>query len=118
MIAIDMEMPLDCQGCRFCAYTESRHRCGNVCTATKDWKPLDGEFDKPKWCPLEITNEIIHCKDCKHYKRVYNDGGCEMINYSGCEKGHNGYPNWSCADAERAVLQCKPPYKWSKREEE
>jgi len=53
MIKIDMEMPLDCQGCRFCSYAESAHRCGNVCTATEDWNPLDGEYDKPNWCPLK-----------------------------------------------------------------
>lgn len=52
MIAIDMEMPLDCQECCFCYYVETRKRCGNMCMAIRDGKWLDGEYDKPKWCPL------------------------------------------------------------------
>ena len=112
MITIDMDLPFDCQSCRFCFYAETAKHCGNVCTATENWRWLDGDYDKPKWCPVRILQETIHCKDCKYYKRVYNNIGCEMINFSGCEKGHGGYPNWSCADAEKAVLQCKRPYQW------
>ncbi len=112
MITIDMEMPLDCQGCRFCVFIESNATGRLICSATENWELLNDEYDKPKWCPLKIMDKTVYCKDCKHYKRVYNNIGCEMINFSGCEKGHGGYPNWSCADAEKAVLQCKRPYQW------
>lgn len=101
MIAINMEMPKDCQGCRFCVYVESAMHGGLICSASDNWELLDGEYDKPKWCPLNQYPQIVYCKNCKYYKRVYNSLGCELINYTYCEKNNRAYPHWFCPEGRK-----------------
>lgn len=42
---------------------------------------------------------ILRCQDCKYWERVYNDAGCEMINYSHC--GLKRQKNFVCVEGER-----------------
>lgn len=45
---------------------------------------------------------VVRCTDCKHWHRsLSDDGKIEFFNFSHCEKGHHGFPNFFCADGER-----------------
>ena len=52
--------------------------------------------------------EVVLCKDCKWWHRCLSDDGTvEYINFSKCEKGHNGYPTFFCADGEQKDAERK-----------
>lgn len=42
---------------------------------------------------------VVTCDVCRHYHRQSSsDGQIEYLNFSGCTKGHGGYPGFFCAD--------------------
>lgn len=51
---------------------------------------------------IEDVASVVRCIDCKHWHRsLSDDGKIEFFNFSYCEKGHCGFPNFFCADGER-----------------
>ena len=52
--------------------------------------------------PAADVVPVVRCIDCKHWHRsLSDDGKIEFFNFSYCEKGRHGFPNFFCADGER-----------------
>lgn len=52
--------------------------------------------------PAADVVPVVRCIDCKHWHRsLSDDGKIEFFNFSYCEKGLHGFPNFFCADGER-----------------
>ena len=79
MITIDIDMPSNCDECRFnTEYDFCKAMPDNFCGNTDNRK-------RPGWCPLK---ELIKCKDCKWL------GRCELSDLLNNETGF-------CPDGER-----------------
>ena len=53
----------------------------------------DDEAETCKRCGLQ---EIVRCKDCKHYRKIDNGGICVML-----AREEKMTDDWFCADGER-----------------
>ena len=52
--------------------------------------------------PAADVVPVVRCIDCKHWHRsLSDDGKIEFFNFSYCEKGLHGFPNFFCANGER-----------------
>ena len=79
MIMIDMDMPDNCDECRFnTKYGFCKAMPDNFCGNTDDRK-------RPEWCPLkeqEAKIERLKRPDCEHA----NHDGAGCLGYCGCEQ--------------------------------
>lgn len=69
------------------------------------WSPLPGAISYAnsivEKIPAADVVEVVRCGECKHWRRCLSDDGkIEYYNFSHCEKGHHGFPNFFCADGE------------------
>ena len=50
--------------------------------------------------PAADVVPVVRCRECKHWRRCIStdDRSVEYFNFSHCEKGHNGFPDFFCAD--------------------
>lgn len=52
--------------------------------------------------PAADVVPVVRCEECRHWHRcLSDDGSVEYFNFSYCEKGHNGFPTFFCADGVR-----------------
>ena len=52
--------------------------------------------------PAADVAPVVRCGECNHWHRCLSDDGkTEFFNFSHCQKGHHGFPNFFCADGER-----------------
>ena len=62
---------------------------------------LGQEYEAVEAIPSADVVEVVRCGECKHWRRCLSDDGkIEYYNFSHCEKGHHGFPNFFCADGE------------------
>ena len=83
----EMWMPERCEECPFFVVFHVK-RMG-VCLAHNPQSGIDEKRKPPKpdWCPLEEQEEIIYCKDCKHWDAGEN----ESDSWSLCTAHFNRY---------------------------
>ena len=63
---------------------------------------IQSAFEKLHEIETADVVPVVRCGECAHWHRCLSDDGkIEYFNFSHCEKGHNGFPNFFCADGKR-----------------
>ena len=91
MLQINRAMPKTCNEC-FCHDAEY-----NVCQAAQHTNLASEDTEhRPGWCPLK---EVILCKDCRHWEKIFDYGilpigTCEMHD-KGLMTMSDGFCKWA-----------------------
>ena len=98
MIKIDIDMPNNCDECRFTTeYGYCKAMPDNFCGNTDDRK-------RPEWCPLKEQPEIVLCNDCKYGVKSPTFRYYPKVTW--CNKHSTSHNDeWFCADGERREQQ-------------